>query len=241
MATKIYDNSPYRRGPTEWDDAFFQYLLNPIIAPAFIVVGIYLCGNAYMEYRQIESSSGWSVVPGNLISVNAPVFRSFPLEPDVIFFKDASLDYSYKFRGKTYFNRQKLAPAGPRFYSSIDNFSQSGDCARDNDFDNRMTRKYPQIASNKPVHTPLQSAEHFKFSSIDNNGTLSVRTDPHFPQSACLRDVLTEHAIRIAQWGLGSLAIGILIFVSRFLLSKTDDVVESEDEVVDRVYDQLFH
>lgn len=240
MATKIYDNSRYRRGPTEWDDSFFQYLLIPIIAPAFMVVGIYLCGNAYLEYRQIESSSGWSVVPGKLVSVDAPLFRSFPIEPDVIFFKDASIDYSYKVKGKTYFNRQRLAPAGPRYYSSIENFRQSGDCASDNDLNNRNTRTYPQAAAARPVQTPVQSAEHFKLSSIYSNGTLSVRTDPQYPQNSCLRDVLTEHAIRIAQWGLASLAIGIIIFVSRWLLSKTDDVVESEDDVVDKVYDQLF-
>ncbi|HEY9732635.1 MAG TPA: hypothetical protein V6C89_12025 [Drouetiella sp.] len=241
MATKIYDNSPYRRGPTEWDDAFFQYLLIPIIAPAFIVVGIYLCGNAYLEYRQVVSSSGWSVVAGNLVSVDAPLFRSFPIEPDVIFFKDASIDYSYKVRGKTYFNQQKLVPGGPRFYSSIENFRQSGDCASTNDFNNRIARRYPQTALAKPIQTPLQSAERFKLSSITSNGTLSVRIDPQFPQNSCLRDVLTEHAFRIAEWGLGSLAIGIIIFVSRWLLAKTDDVVESEDAVVDKVYDQLFN
>lgn len=241
MSTTIYDNNPSRsrRGP--WSDAFISDFIIPAIAPAFIIFGVFLCGNAYLEYRQIENSRNWFVVPGQLISVIAPQFRKGPFEPDVIFFKDANLDYSYKVRGKTYFGRQKLTPAGPRFYSSNDSFTQSGDSASQNNFNSQLTARYPQLNAAKPTRTAGQIAEPFKLSSLDSSGHISVKVDPNTPQISCLSDVLREHAIRIAQWGLSSLAIGLIIFTCRWLTSKTEEVVESEDDVVDRVYDQLFH
>jgi hypothetical protein len=230
MSTTIYDNNSFRsrRGP--YSDAFWQFLVLPIIGPAFVIFGLYLLCCSFADFQKLVGSGSWNLVPCTVGSVIAPPYQSNYFELQTMFFKNAQIDYSYSVNGKRYAGDVSLSPQGPRFYDDFNSFRQSGDCIEHD----RISKRY------QTDYRPMQGgAAPFKFASLAPGHELFVRYDPANPKSSVLAEVLEEHQQRIFGWGIGSLLIGIIVMLFGWMARWASDAEQSSDDAIEAEYARL--
>ena len=231
--------TPFEAGA--WDEIGSSILI--CLGPALIMFGLYLLSCLYPNYKILEQAKSWTSTQGVLTSLQAPSFNNWPYEPDNIFFKSASLGYSFNVNGLEYQHAVTLNPQGPRFYDGLQNFNDAGDSAlsKRNYAKYANQYKYPPIGGWRSPKTPVQLAAPFKFASLDIAHPLVVKYDPEHPANSILSELIEEHQSRMIKWALGSIGLGGLALLIRFMGNQANSQMKSDENTIDTTYDKMFH